>query len=71
MARGASKTLSLHRLPQTLVLHLKRFTHGERGGVKLTKPLHFDASLRRAPVFFPWFSPFSGAPAGQPLIYLP
>ena len=48
MARGASKTLSLYRLPRTLVLHLKRFTHGERGGVKLTKPLQFDTTLRCA-----------------------
>ena len=48
VARGASKTLSLYRLPRTLVLHLKRFTHGERGGVKLTKPLQFDTTLRCA-----------------------
>lgn len=45
----ALKEVKLHHLPQTLVLHLKRFTYGATGNVKVHKHVAFNTSLRLLP----------------------
>ena len=43
----AKKDLRLYRLPEVLVLHIKRFNYTPSGGyMKLHKPVVFEASLR-------------------------
>ena len=46
---AATKSLRLHLLPDTLILHLKRFTYAEEGQIKVTKHIVFEDTLRIKP----------------------